>query len=116
MLILPDDLFEYQELVLRQMLEIYEQYNSNVISLRRVSEDQISRYGIVDPRKVDKNMYELRGVIEKPSPDKAPSNLAIMGRYILMINYETRDKWTDGLIFRVHCKSRRKNHATIGFY
>lgn len=84
MLILPDDLFEHQGLVLMQMLEIYEQFDSNVIALRRVSEDQISRYGIVDPRKVDEHIYELRGVTEKPSPDKAPSNLAIMGRYVLM--------------------------------
>jgi UTP--glucose-1-phosphate uridylyltransferase len=84
MLILPDDLFEHQELMLKQMLGIYEQYSSSVVALRRVNEDQVSRYGIVNPVKVDENIYELRGVIEKPSRDIAPSNLAIMGRYILM--------------------------------
>jgi len=83
MLILPDDLFEYHELVLKQMLEIYEQYHSSVIALRRVSENQISRYGIVYSEKVDENIYELKRVIEKPRPNKAPSNLAIMGRYVL---------------------------------
>lgn len=84
MLILPDDLFEHHDLLLRQMIQINEQYNSNVIALRRVSEDQINRYGIVDPKKVDEHIYELRGFMEKPTPDKAPSNLAIMGRYVLM--------------------------------
>jgi len=84
MLILPDDLFDRKNLVLRQMLDIYEQYCSSVVALRRVNEDQICRYGIVNPIKVEENIYELKGVIEKPSPDVAPSNMAIIGRYVLM--------------------------------
>lgn len=84
MLIIPDDLFDRTNLVLRQMLEVYEQCCSSVVALRRVNEDQIWRYGIVNPRKVGENIYELKGIINKPSPDAAPSNLAIIGRYVLM--------------------------------
>jgi len=84
MLIIPDDFFDRTNLVLRQMLEVYEQCCSSVVALRRVSEDQIWRYGIVNPRKVGENIYELKGIIDKPSRDAAPSNLAIIGRYVLL--------------------------------
>ena len=84
MLILTDDLFDRKDLVLRQMVKIYEQFCSSVIALRRVGEDRICKYGIVNSRRVEENIYEISEIIEKPSLDIAPSNMAIMGRYVLM--------------------------------
>lgn len=82
-LILPDDLFEQQD-VLKRMLEIREQPAGNVVAVRRVDDDQVSRYGIIDPQKVAERIYKVRDMVEKPEREVAPSGLAIMGRYVLM--------------------------------
>lgn len=82
-LILPDDLFEQRELVLKKMLKIFDEYQGSVVALRRVEPDEIARYGIIKPKKVAKNVYQVMDMVEKPEPSKAPSNLAIMGRYVL---------------------------------
>lgn len=83
-LLLPDDLFEYQELVLQNMVKIYERYECSVVAVKRVTEREISRYGIIDARKKEDRVYEVTDMVEKPLLDDAPSDLAIMGRYILM--------------------------------
>ena len=81
--ILPDDLFEQRELVLKKMLKIFDEYQGSVVALKRVEPDEIARYGIIKPKKVAKNVYQVMDMVEKPEPSKAPSNLAIMGRYVL---------------------------------
>lgn len=81
--ILPDDLFEQRELVLKKMLKIFAEYQGSVVAVRRVEPDEIARYGIIKPKKVAKNVYQVMDMVEKPEPSKAPSNLAIMGRYVL---------------------------------
>lgn len=82
-LLLPDDLFEYGEVVLRRMLDIYESNGGSVIAVKPVTEAEISRYGIITPRKIAERLHEVTDLVEKPSPAEAPSNLAIMGRYVL---------------------------------
>jgi UTP--glucose-1-phosphate uridylyltransferase len=81
--ILPDDLFEQRELVLKKMLKIFDEYQGSVVALKKVEPDEIARYGIIKPKKVAKNVYQVMDMVEKPEPSKAPSNLAIMGRYVL---------------------------------
>ena len=81
--ILPDDLFEQRELVLKRMLNIFEQYNGSVVALKKVAPDEIARYGIIKPKRVEKDIYQIMDLTEKPQPSQAPSNLAIMGRYVL---------------------------------
>jgi UTP--glucose-1-phosphate uridylyltransferase len=83
-LLLPDDLFEQKELVLKNMMDIHEKYQCSVIAVKQVSEDEISRYGIIAPRGKAERIYQVTDLVEKPHPKKAPSDLAIMGRYILM--------------------------------
>jgi UTP--glucose-1-phosphate uridylyltransferase len=82
--LLPDDIFEQQELVLKNMMAIHEQYQSSVIAVKRVTENEISRYGVIHPRKRSDHVYQVMDMVEKPHPSEAPSSLAIMGRYILM--------------------------------
>ncbi|MFA5310056.1 MAG: UTP--glucose-1-phosphate uridylyltransferase GalU [Dehalococcoidales bacterium] len=82
-LILPDDLFEQKSQVLKNMVGVFQQYQGSVIASRQVSEDEVSRYGIIDPEKIADRVYKVKDLVEKPPAAEAPSNLAIMGRYIL---------------------------------
>jgi UTP--glucose-1-phosphate uridylyltransferase len=82
-LMLPDDLFEQGELVLKEMMRIYQDYHGSVIAVKRVAECDISRYGIVEPRQVCDRIYQVTNLVEKPNQADAPSDLAIMGRYVL---------------------------------
>jgi len=82
-LILPDDLFEQQEIVLKKMLEIYQRYGGSVMAAKRVTEEEISRYGIIEPQKLSERIYKVMNLVEKPPPKLAPSNMAILGRYVL---------------------------------
>ncbi len=82
-LILPDDLFEQKEQVLQKMLGLFEQYQSSVIALKQVNKDEIGRYGVIKPKKVGDNIYQVMDLVEKPKSAEAPSDLAVMGRYVL---------------------------------
>ena len=82
-LLLPDDIFERGELVLKQMLSIYEGRQASVISVREVGEEEVGRYGVIKAMKVADRVYEVQDLVEKPGPGEAPSRLAIMGRYVL---------------------------------
>ncbi|CAM3687130.1 UTP--glucose-1-phosphate uridylyltransferase GalU [Cohnella lubricantis] len=85
--LLGDDIVRSEgEPCLKQMMNVYDQVHSSVLAVKRVERDEVSRYGIVDPdlaTEPDASLIRVRGVVEKPSPDAAPSNIAIMGRYIL---------------------------------
>lgn len=83
-LFLPDDLFEQHEQVLKNMMYVHEKYQGSVIAVKQVSESEVSRYGIIAARKKSDRIYQVTDLVEKPLPEDAPSNLAIMGRYILM--------------------------------
>lgn len=81
--LLGDDIVKAEKPCLRQMIEQYDRYNSSVIGVKHVTDDEVSRYGIVDGTKLDDRFYSVSNLIEKPKKEEAPSNLAIMGRYIL---------------------------------
>lgn len=81
--LLADDLILSEKPTLVDMVEAYEQHGGNVVSLMEVPDHHTSRYGIVEPGARDERMVEIRGLVEKPDPADAPSNLAIVGRYIL---------------------------------
>jgi len=68
---------------LRQLMDQYERTHSSVIGVQTVDKDEAHRYGIIDPLKQDGRRYQVKEFVEKPDPGTAPSNLAIMGRYIL---------------------------------
>ena len=81
--LLADDLIQADKPTLVEMVEVYEELGGSVISLMEVPQDHTSRYGIVTPGHDDGRIVEIRGLIEKPPAAEAPSNLAIVGRYIL---------------------------------
>jgi UTP-glucose-1-phosphate uridylyltransferase len=66
-----------------ELVEVYEAHGGNVVSLMEVPDHHTSRYGIVEPGESNGRLVEIQGLVEKPAPADAPSNLAIVGRYVL---------------------------------
>jgi UTP--glucose-1-phosphate uridylyltransferase len=81
--LLGDDIVEAEVPCTRQLIEQYERTGRSVIGVQTVGVDQTHRYGIVDPGERMDNLYQVNRFIEKPPQGQAPSNLAIMGRYVL---------------------------------
>ena len=83
MCMLPDDLSHGPDPVLRQLVDAYQEYKTPVLALTRVTPDQISRYGCAAIAESHGRVHRLSAVVEKPKAEEAPSDLAIMGRYVL---------------------------------
>ncbi|WP_028988341.1 UTP--glucose-1-phosphate uridylyltransferase GalU [Thermicanus aegyptius] len=81
--LLGDDIVQAEKPCLKQMIEQYERYRSSIIGVKKVPEDEVSRYGIVDGKEIFERLYSINNLVEKPKQEEAPSNIAIMGRYIL---------------------------------
>ncbi len=81
--ILSDDLIEPSCPLLKEMIEIYNKKKCPVIALEEVSVSEVHRYGVIDGKK-EGSIYRINDMVEKPEAEKAPSNLAIIGRYILV--------------------------------
>jgi UTP--glucose-1-phosphate uridylyltransferase len=84
--ILADDLCDYEnESVISQMIKIHNKYKCSIIAVEEIPNDQTSNYGIIDGSLLNNSndLYQVNTMIEKPQPKNAPSNLAIIGRYIL---------------------------------
>lgn len=81
--LLGDDIVQAEKPCLKQMIEQYDRYRSSIIGVQTVPMDEVSRYGIVDGKAVQERLYSVSNLVEKPKREVAPSNIAIMGRYIL---------------------------------
>lgn len=81
--LLGDDIVQAEKPCLKQMIEQFDRYNSSVIGVQNVLENEVSRYGIVAGKEVANRLYSVSGLVEKPKKEEAPSTIAIMGRYIL---------------------------------
>ncbi|MGI4857911.1 MAG: UTP--glucose-1-phosphate uridylyltransferase GalU [Janthinobacterium lividum] len=81
--ILADDLLYGKPPVLSQMVEVFNHYHSSVIGVEEIPASETASYGIVDGRQQEENIYKLSGIVEKPAPEVAPSNLGVVGRYVL---------------------------------
>ena len=82
-LLLGDDLVHSDIPCIKQLANMYDKYESTIIGVQSVPRNDVDKYGIVDGLKVDENLYEIKDLIEKPNVEEAPSNMAILGRYIL---------------------------------
>ncbi|MBI3899029.1 MAG: UTP--glucose-1-phosphate uridylyltransferase GalU [Gammaproteobacteria bacterium] len=81
--ILADDLIRATPSVLEQMVAVYRRHRCSVIGVQRVAREDTSSYGIVDAKPTGERLYRVSAIVEKPKPEVAPSNLAVVGRYIL---------------------------------
>jgi len=82
--LLGDDIVYNEDTpVLKQMMDVYERFNTSILGVQEVSENDVHKYGIVDGKKLEENLYSVNGLVEKPQKENAPSNVAILGRYII---------------------------------
>ncbi len=81
--LLGDDIVESDNPAIKQLMEQYESTGKSVIGVQTVPETETHRYGIIEPKSQDERLYEVNRFVEKPEKGTAPSNLAIMGRYVL---------------------------------
>jgi UTP--glucose-1-phosphate uridylyltransferase len=94
---LGDDIIDNPVPCMRQMIGAFEQYGGPVIAVQPVDRAELSAYGVMDGEQVAERVYRVRDLVEKPAADEAPSNLAIIGRYILtpdvftVLDQTTRD-------------------------
>ncbi|WP_404452324.1 UTP--glucose-1-phosphate uridylyltransferase GalU [Virgibacillus necropolis] len=81
--LLGDDVVEAETPCLRQMIDQYDRNHASILGIQPVKETEVSRYGIVDGSMISNRLYQVNNLVEKPNQEVAPSNLAILGRYIL---------------------------------
>ena len=83
-ILLADDLIDGgNKGCLSQMVEVYDRHNSGVIAVERVPQEDTDKYGIVEVQNIEGKLSRIKSIVEKPDPSEAPSNLAVVGRYIL---------------------------------
>ncbi len=84
--ILADDLCDadsHNEGVLSQMIKLYSKYKCSIVAIEEVPKEDTNKYGVIDGEQIADGVYMIKNMVEKPNPEDAPSNMAIIGRYIL---------------------------------
>lgn len=81
--LLGDDVVDSETPCLKQLIDCYSEYNTTILGVQTVPEENVSKYGIVDGIHIEDRVYKVKDLIEKPSLEEAPSNIAILGRYII---------------------------------
>ncbi|AJA46896.1 UTP--glucose-1-phosphate uridylyltransferase [Clostridium pasteurianum DSM 525 = ATCC 6013] len=81
---LGDDVVDAKVPCLKQLINCFNEYKTSILGVQQVEKDQVSKYGIVKNLNIEKGVYKVKDLVEKPTIEEAPSNIAILGRYILM--------------------------------
>lgn len=81
--LLGDDVVRAEKPCLAQMIEVFDKYQSSILGVQEVAPEDVSKYGIIKTEDVEKDIYRVRGMVEKPSLAEAPSRIAVLGRYII---------------------------------
>ena len=68
---------------MKQMIEAYDEYKTSILGVQEVAHEDVSKYGIVEGKHIEGRVYKVKDLVEKPSIEDAPSNIAILGRYII---------------------------------
>ncbi|MGG1634053.1 UTP--glucose-1-phosphate uridylyltransferase GalU [Paenibacillus sp. NRS-1760] len=80
---LGDDIVVNSKPCLKQMMEIYGEYKTTILGVQEIAKEDVSKYGIVEGKLIEDQVYKVKGLIEKPRMEDAPSNIAILGRYVI---------------------------------
>jgi UTP--glucose-1-phosphate uridylyltransferase len=95
--LLGDDIMVDDAHLLRSMIDVYARYGRSVLALKEVERDEISLYGCAEPEPVEAGLVQVRSIVEKPPAESAPSNLAVMGRYVFTPEiFDTLDRIEPG--------------------
>jgi UTP--glucose-1-phosphate uridylyltransferase len=81
--LLGDDIVRSEEPCLKQLINVYNEYKTTILGVQKVPENEVSSYGIIGGKQVDERVVKVNDMVEKPNIDQAPSNTAILGRYII---------------------------------
>jgi UTP--glucose-1-phosphate uridylyltransferase len=81
--LLADDLLDGTPPVMKQMVDIYHHYRCSILGVEKILPEQSKSYGVIAGKEWEKGIYKLSGIVEKPAPENAPSNLGVVGRYVL---------------------------------
>jgi len=81
--ILPDIIIDDRIPALKKLMKIYEKYGAGVVSVGKVANEDVNKYGIIEPEQITRGVYRILSLVEKPEIANAPSNLGIVGRYVL---------------------------------
>ncbi|SHP77499.1 UTP--glucose-1-phosphate uridylyl transferase [Mycobacteroides abscessus subsp. abscessus] len=81
--LLGDDIVHSDKPCLKQMIEIYEEYKTTILGVQEVTPEDVDKYGIIEGKHIEDRVYKVKGLVEKPAVEDAPSNVAILGRYII---------------------------------
>ena len=81
--LLGDDIVYAKKPCLKQMIDAYDEYKTSILGVQEVPNEDVSKYGIVKGKHIEGKVYKVKDLVEKPSPEEAPSNIAILGRYIV---------------------------------
>lgn len=80
---LGDDIVDNDVPCLRQLMDAYEEYRTTILGVQMVEQENVNKYGIIETKHIEDRVYKVKDLVEKPEIDKAPSNIAILGRYII---------------------------------
>lgn len=81
--LLGDDVVVSKKPCLRQMMDVFEEYKTTILGVQKVAHEVVNKYGIVDCKHIDDRVYKVKDLVEKPKVEDAPSDIAILGRYIV---------------------------------
>ena len=80
---LGDDIVDNDVPCLRQLMDAYEEYRTTILGVQKVEPENVNKYGIIEAKYIEDRVYKVKDMVEKPSIEEAPSNIAILGRYII---------------------------------
>jgi UTP--glucose-1-phosphate uridylyltransferase len=81
--LLGDDIVYGEKPCLKQLIETYEEYKTTILGVQKVNENEVNKYGIIEGKHIEDRVYKVKGMVEKPTLQEAPSNIAVLGRYII---------------------------------
>ena len=81
--LLGDDIVDSKKPCIRQLMDVYNEYRTTILGVQKVPLQDVPKYGIIAGNQIDERVYKVKGLVEKPDIEQAPSNIAILGRYII---------------------------------
>ncbi len=95
--LLGDDIVDSEKPCIKQLMDVYNEYRTTILGVQKVPKHDVSKYGIIAGNQIDERVFKVKGLVEKPEVDQAPSNIAILGRYIISPRiFEFLEKATPG--------------------
>ncbi|GAG25591.1 unnamed protein product, partial [marine sediment metagenome] len=82
-LFFPDDIIESEVPAIKQLMDVFYRHGGSVLAVQRLPREELPHYGIIEPKPLEERVYQVLGIVEKPSAAEAPSDLAAVGRYVL---------------------------------